>query len=185
MDNTELTDDSSIIEVREAKPDDAAQLNAHIRLMYAEGEHLITKPREFRIGVFRQRFWIAKRQSDPLQTCLVAYSGKTLVGMLESWTDKRARIRHVTTFAMSVNPEWQRQGIGKKLLEHFIEWVAQHKTLEKIELHVHSDNEAAKALYKQVGFEEEGRRRKAVRYENKGFVDDILMAYWPNSSNVE
>lgn len=185
MTETKLTDASQPITIREAKPDDAAQLNAHIRTMYAEGEHLITKPQEFRIGAFRQRFWIAKRQIDPTQTCLVAYSGKNLVGMLESWTDKRARICHVTTFAMSVNPMWQRKGIGKKLLEQFIEWVAQHKTLEKIELHVHSDNEAAKALYKQVGFEEEGRRRKAVRYENKGFVDDILMAHWPNSSNVE
>lgn len=172
-------------EVREARPSDANLINKYTGLIYRQSEHLITKPDEFRMGTFRRRLWIARRATNSAHICLVAIHEGQMVGTLENWTDTRARIKHNTSFGMSVHPDFQRCGIGARLLNQFIEWVKQHETLQRIELHVHRDNHAAIALYKSVGFQEEGIRKAVVRYQNKGFVDDIIMAYWPNSSNVE
>lgn len=173
------------LQVREARPSDASLINDYTRLIYAESEHLITKPNEFHMGTLRRRLWIARRSANAGHICLVAMHNGKLIGMLENWTDPRARIRHSTSFGMSVHPEFQRSGVGRDILSKFIDWVAAHKTLQRIELHVHSDNQAAIALYESIGFTVEGVRKAAVHYQNKGFVDDILMAYWPNSSNVE
>ncbi len=173
------------ITVRNAKPADARQMNAYVRDIYATSEHLITLPSEFRTSAFRQRFWIAGKNANPYETCLLATEGTNTIGMLDSWTDRRARVSHVTTFSMSVHRNWRKQGIGTRLLSTFIDWVDQNPRLSKIELHVHADNSPAMRLYESLGFEIEGTRRGAVRYDNNRFVDDILMAYWPNSSNVE
>lgn len=173
------------IQIRGAIPSDARQLNRYIRRIYSTSNHLVTKPGEFRIRPFRQRFWIAGKASNPFETCLIALSEGNIVGMLDSWTDRRARVKHVTTFAMSVDPDQTRQGIGTLLLQNFIEWVAGNPRLEKIELHVHADNAPALALYEKTGFTIEGTRNRAIKYDDNRFIDDILMAYWPNSSNVE
>lgn len=173
------------IVIRGAEPSDARNLNRYIRFIYNASDHLITHPDEFRTGAFRQRFWIAGKASNPFETCLIAMIDDQIVGMLDSWVDRRTRVKHVTGFAMSVHPDHARQGIGTSLLEHFITWVAENPRLQKIELHVHANNAAAIALYNNTGFTVEGTRARAIKYDNNRFVDDILMAYWPNSSTVE
>ena len=45
--------------------------------------------------------------------------------------------------------------------------------LEKIELSVYSSNEAAIALYRSFGFEEEGRRRRGRLVD--GVHDDVIL----------
>ncbi len=178
--NTRLSDQ---ITIREARLSDAGPLNGYIRQTYASANHLITRATEFRAGSWKQRFWIARKQTNPFEVCLVATSEGDIVGMLDSWTDRRKRVRHTTGFAMSVAENWRGRGIGKKLLLHFIDWVQIHEVLERIELHVHSDNKAAIALYQAVGFEQEGVRKDAVRYEDGRIVDDHIMALWPGRSN--
>lgn len=173
------------IVIRPAIASDARKLNAYVRHIFETSEHLITRPYEFRTGVFRQRMWIAGKAANPYEICLVAIDGTDIVGMIDSWTDRRERVKHVTTFAMSVHPNWHSQGIGHKLLTSFIDWVRNNPRLEKIQLHVHADNEKALALYEKCGFEQEGVRQRAIRYNKNSFTDDILMAYWPNSSGVE
>lgn len=171
---------SDQISIREAQISDAKPLNGYIRETYSAADHLITRASEFRMGVWKQRFWIARKQANPFEICLVATAGDEIIGMLDSWTDRRMRVHHSTGFAMSVAKDWQRRGIGKKLLLHFSEWVQKHEILERIELHVHSDNLAAIALYEAIGFQKEGTRKEAIRYEDGRVVDDHIMVLWPN-----
>lgn len=170
--------------IRQAKPSDARALNRYIRYIFGVSRHLITRPEEFGTGIFKQRWWIAGKAANPLETCLISVGNGQITGMLDSWTDSRARVSHVTTFAMSVHPEWQRHGIGEALLQEFITWVQKNKRLEKIELHVHADNAPALALYKKLGFQTEGTRRDAIRYSAGRTVDDVLMALWPKKEEL-
>lgn len=165
--------------VRPARVSDARKMNLYIRRTMSDSRHLITRAEEFRMGPLKQRFWISRKIARKSETCLVAEAGTEIVGMLENWTDSRLRVRHTTIFGMSVAPHWQRRGVGKKLLSQFIEWVQKHDQLNRIELHVHSDNEAAIALYQSMGFRHEGTRLKAVHYEDGRVVDDHIMALWP------
>lgn len=167
------------IEIREAKPSDAGDLNRYIKEIFATSDHLITRPDEFTSGTIKQRFWIARKATNPVETCLIALQDGDIIGMLDNWTDRRKRITHSTCFAMSVAEGYRCKGVGYRLLQHFIDWVHNHPSLTRVELHVHSDNKHAMKLYERCGFELEGTRRGVVRYEDGRVVDDHIMALWP------
>ena len=166
------------LEIRTAQPGDARLLNQYIKLIYATSKHLITRPEEYIAGPWKQRLWISRKLARKDEVCLLAIHSGSIVGMIDNWVDRRQRVCHVTTFAMSVHPEHRGKGIGKHLLGEFINWARKHDTLEKIELHVHEDNIGARQLYEKMGFEFEGQRKKAIKYADGRVIDDILMAYW-------
>jgi putative acetyltransferase len=177
------------IKIREAVPKDAKALNAYTKMIFETSKHLITSPHEFRITPWKQRFWIARKLNHKSETCLIAVRGNSkdaeIIGMLDNWTDRRSRVCHVTTFAMSVHPDMRGQGIAKRLLSEFIRCVREHPTLEKIELHVHADNHPAIGLYESMRFKREGIRERSIRYQDGRVVDDILMALWPDDHTNE
>ncbi len=78
---------------------------------------------------------------------------------------------------IAVLPSFRRQGIGKKLLEHLILYCRNAK-LSPIYLEVRESNEPAKALYKMLGFENIGNRKKY--YSDTG-EDAIIMCLETNT----
>ena len=167
------------LQLLHATVSDAAAIVAHQKTIFAQEAHLISTPEEYHGSVWQQRSWIQHKIKNPLTCCLLVKAGPALVGMLYNWSDPRARVRHVTSFTMTVDANHRRRGIGRLLLGSFMGYVQNHKILEKIELHVHSDNAPALALYKDMGFVQEGVRKHAIKYEDGRIIDDILMACWP------
>jgi ribosomal protein S18 acetylase RimI-like enzyme len=104
----------------------------------------------------------------------VALAGDRVVG----WCDVRPRERPVTrhsgVLGMGVLPEWRGQGLGRRLIERTLE-AARAYPLARVELAVRADNTRAAALYRKVGFEVEGRRRRAM-FVGGVYYDDITMA---------
>ena len=59
---------------------------------------------------------------------------------------------------IAVHPDFRRKGIGEKILSSLLEY-AKENELVSISLEVREGNEAAKALYKKIGFEAAGIRK--------------------------
>ena len=59
---------------------------------------------------------------------------------------------------MGVAPQFRGQGLGKELLAHYVKR-ARELRVERIWLEVRDHNQAARALYQALGFEDVGRRR--------------------------
>lgn len=165
--------------ISKAEIKDARHVNTFVNHIFSVAQHLISTPSEADMGYWKRRHWITRKTASPLETCFLAKENSKIVGMLECWSDHRLRVKHVTTFGMSVHPNYQGQGIGSALLETYISWVSNHKILQKIELHVHSDNEQAIMLYEKFSFQREGSRRAAVKYQDGRIIDDYLMALIP------
>lgn len=72
-----------------------------------------------------------------------------------------------------VNPAEQKQGIGRKMLEHLIE-LARSGWAKSIFLEVRPTNEAAIALYKSMDFNEIGTRKDYYPSEN-GREDAVML----------
>ena len=72
-----------------------------------------------------------------------------------------------------IAPEWQRQGYGRLLLEHFIQ-LAKERGASQMLLEVRPSNQAAIRLYHQRGFNEVGVR-KAYYPGGKGREDALIM----------
>lgn len=83
-------------------------------------------------------------------------------------------LRHTGKLGLGVIKSHRGRGIGTKLLQLAIE-DAYEKGRTRIELDVFASNTNAHALYRKLGFVEEGRQQKA-RYLDGVYDDFILMA---------
>ncbi|URZ04268.1 GNAT family N-acetyltransferase [Clostridium felsineum] len=89
-----------------------------------------------------------------------------------------SQLNHTALFGVTILKEYTGKGIGSLLLKTVIAW-AKKKKIEKIELEVFNDNTRAIELYKKFGFEEEGKKIKAIKTE-EGYKDLIFMAKFLN-----
>jgi RimJ/RimL family protein N-acetyltransferase len=85
-------------------------------------------------------------------------------------------ICHVAQLSIGVHHGWQEKGIGTALMKELIAWAKQSATIEKIELNVRASNSRAIALYKKMGFIEEGRLKNRIKVSQTHYIDDVLMA---------
>lgn len=103
----------------------------------------------------------------------VAEDGTEIVGWCDAIPgDELSGTRHVARLGMGLLPSHRGQNIGRRLIEATIER-AKEIGMEKIELTVHASNVSAIALYRRVGFLEEGRRIRAWLVDE--IYDDILL----------
>ena len=80
----------------------------------------------------------------------------------------------VADIGMAIIDGYRGQGIGTLLLESAITW-AREAGAHKMYLEVWPHNEGGLALYRKLGFEEEGRKRRHYRRANGEIWDAILM----------
>lgn len=94
-----------------------------------------------------------------------------LVGWIDFIIGGFEEIRHVATIGMGVAKEHRGKGLGERLLRASIE-SARRVGLEKLELEVFETNAAARALYKKVGFAEEGCLKRKRKF--RGAYEDLV-----------
>jgi len=85
------------------------------------------------------------------------------------------RKRHVMMLGMQVQPAWQGQGVGTQLLQALCDYADNWLGLLRLELDVYADNHKAQALYRRLGFVEEGRHRCDAMRDGV-YVDSLSMA---------
>jgi RimJ/RimL family protein N-acetyltransferase len=162
-----------VIEIRRARPDDAAALVALGSAVGREpGAWLLNVDGWRSVGDERRYLRALRRHPDA--AVFVADDDGAVVARLSIARDPHASSRHVADLGMMVAETHRRRGIGRALLEQAAAW-ATEAGVTKLELHVFPWNEPAIALYEQFGFEREGLRRRHYRRGDQE-VDAILMA---------
>ncbi|MDU4695080.1 MAG: GNAT family N-acetyltransferase [Paenibacillus sp.] len=81
--------------------------------------------------------------------------------------------RHVLELNIAIHPAYQRQGIGRVLMEALLQLAAE-QGVRKLSLRVLASNPGAIAFYQSCGFVEQGRLVDEF-WINGAYVDDILM----------
>ena len=107
---------------------------------------------------------------------LMAVHGKRVVGHLHVAREDNPVTRHVASLGMAVAKEWRGRGVGSALMAEAIRW-AREAGVEKLALSVYPDNDAARALYRKFGFQEEGRLTGHSK-KSIGYRDEIIMGLW-------
>lgn len=97
-----------------------------------------------------------------------------VVGWCDIFPRDNPRHAHRGELGMGIISEFRGQGLGGKLLKETMDH-AKRFGLEKVELHVYTTNEAAIALYKRFGFEQEGLIQKYRKLDGQYF-DCLSMA---------
>jgi RimJ/RimL family protein N-acetyltransferase len=156
--------------VRRAATADADALVRLGRSVAAEGELWLTYNR----SSSDEKRSLKSVRRDPNAAVFVAETSAGVVGRLSVARDSNPVSHHVAELGLMVEAGTRRRGVGTALMEEAVNW-ARASGVTKLELHVFPHNEPAIALYRKLGFEDEGNRRRHYRIAGH-YVDAILMA---------
>lgn len=156
--------------VRPAAAADAEALVEIGRSVAAEDELWLTYNR----SASDERRNLKGVRRSPNTGVFVAETPAGIVGRLSISRDGSTVSHHVAELGLMVVSGERRRGIGTALVEEAISW-ARASGVTKLELHVFPHNEPAIALYRKLGFREEGHRHRHYRIAGH-YVDAILMA---------
>jgi RimJ/RimL family protein N-acetyltransferase len=151
-----------------------------IRLDDAEGHNACVDV------VARERRYLGMIQAPPLADSIkfiemivknewplfVAEAEGKIVGWCDIGGMMRPGTTHCGVLGMGLLPEWRGQGLGRRLAEAALA-KAGAIGLERVQLDVYADNSRAIALYENLGFSVEGKRRQARKLD--GIYTDIVM----------
>lgn len=168
-----MPEPASGVMIRPARPRDAVAFLEAYRAVAAERRFIQTEVVARPARFYRRRF---RTSYDYDGAHLIAFEGDRLIGSLSIRRDDHPATRHVATLGMFVVADRRARGVGTALMREAMRWAADHG-IERVELTVYPHNDAAMALYRRFGFEQEGR---LVRHAKKsyGYEDEILMAVW-------
>jgi RimJ/RimL family protein N-acetyltransferase len=156
------------MEIRPARIEDCEAIARGMKVVVEEGRWLAT-PAGTPVEEMAERFRAA-----------VEWDGNLLFVLDEGGEPVGAAGLHPTatdgvlSLGMWVLPEWRGRGGGRALIEALLDAVP--PGAHKVELEVFPDNDAAIALYRSLGFEEEGLRRDHHRREDGTLRSALLMA---------
>jgi RimJ/RimL family protein N-acetyltransferase len=158
------------VEIRPFEPSDLESFNTTLNLICAERRYLAS------VDGFTleesQQFIQSNIWGDILQQ--VAAIGPQIIGWCDIIPYPETGFTHVGRLGMALLPDYRGRGIGTRLLSACLAR-AQTTALEKVELQVFADNAAAIALYKKLGFCQEGVKTKGRKLEGQ-YQDIVLMA---------
>lgn len=159
--------------VRLAEPGDAQALVALAEAVASEPEGWLLAEGGWRSAGDERRYLRAIRRSSHAAVLVAEVEGE-VVGRLSISRDTHPASRHVADLGLLVSRSHRRRGIGRALMAEAEAWAVE-TGISKIELHVFPHNRAAIALYRSLGYEKEGLRRRHYR-RGGGLVDALLMA---------
>jgi ribosomal protein S18 acetylase RimI-like enzyme len=164
--------------IRTATTDDAPVLwRAEVETAAIPGR-LVSRPDELALDAFVTKIG----QLSASGSYVVADGGKAIVGHALLERMPLIALRHVARLTVVVYSGHTGRGIGTALIQHLQRWVRAEGDVEKIELLVRATNTDAVKLYRHLGFVEEGRLRNRVRLPNGQLIDDLAMAWFPNTN---
>lgn len=155
--------------VRPAVPADADALVELGRDVAAEPELWLTYDRTR--GDERRNVRGVQRDANVL--VLVAEDEHGIVGRLSIARDRSPLSRHIAEFGLMVAARARRQGVASAMIAEAIEW-ARGLGIARLELTVFPHNAPAIALYRKLGFEEEGLLRRRYLIDGR-YLDAMLM----------
>lgn len=156
------------VEIRPIRPDDAESVHV-LRQLPTVIDGTLSMP-SMRLGDVRRS--IESLGADD-HTFVATLDGQ-LVGMAGLHVNSR-KARHTGSLGIMVHDQFQGRGIGRKLMEALLDTADNYLGLVRVELEVYPDNARAIRLYEDLGFEHEGRKRKAV-WRHGEHQDMLLMA---------
>lgn len=163
--------------VRAAEHDDAPAILALSRAVASERGWTVFEPGEVNAEPGRVRERIDGFRRDPDAIWLVAVDARGgLLGELDCRAARPRRRRHRARLGVNVAAAARGIGVGRALVSATIDWARAHPTLEKLTLGVMAENQRAVALYRSLGFIQEGRRVKEFRLGPGRYADDLVMA---------
>jgi RimJ/RimL family protein N-acetyltransferase len=163
-----------VAETRAPRVEDVPALAALINDLAREPNLLFIMPIEGASGVTALRGHLASIAVSGSGFVLVADRGGDLVGLATATRGHHPARRNAAEIGIGVCASARGRGIGRALMLGVEHWAAQ-AGIRRLHLSVVTTNAPAVALYRRLGFAEEGILRASAKVDG-GFVDELAMA---------
>ena len=160
------------ISIRTATEADAPALRRYAERLFGERPPGIY--RRDTPSVAEEVDFIRSRLTPANSTTLVAEDGTAIIGLLDFAGGSLEEERHTGSFGISVDRDYRAAGIGSALIERLLAW-APTAGITRVEVRAWSNNPRALALYRRLGFREEGCLKAAITSDGQP-VDVIVLA---------
>ena len=161
------------MEYRKLSVDEAEQFWSLMNQLDYETKYMLYEPGERTKNLPRIESLI--RDSVERQDfLLVAETDNKLIGYISAQKGRLNRIAHSAYIVVGILTDYRGKGIGTEFFKRLNAWAEENKVV-RLELTVICENEAAKHLYTNSGFEIEDIKRKSVCVDGKYF-DEFYMA---------
>ena len=124
----------------------------------------------------REQERIETYYQDENKLLVVSVVDDKVVSMSHIECGFKKRLQHVAFMGISILDGYRGNGLGRAIMQTMIDWGRRHRLVEKLILEVWAKNERAIALYDKMGFVEEGRKVRQLKYAN-GTYDDMVCMY--------
>ncbi len=160
--------------IRPASPADAEELIALLVRLDEETPFMMYDPGERSTDAEPMRGRLLAIEGADNQVLLLAEEAGRVVGFLAALGGSCRRTRHRALVALGVRQARARRGVATRLLREAEQWAAR-VGVNRLELTVMTHNEPAIALYRKLGYQQEGVRRRSMWVEER-WVDELTMA---------
>lgn len=164
------------VTLREAIPDDAAELLQISRQIAEETDYLIMD--EVGLGLTEEMLslQLADLYESENNLLLLAFADGKIVAMASVKAAPEFTVSHIGEIGISVLKDFWGIGLGTALLAEVIYWSESASPLHRLELTVQKRNERAIHLYQKFGFETEAVMERGARDARGDFLDVLLMS---------
>ena len=115
--------------------------------------------------------WAEKRLATPGDTMFGAFDGEALAGAVCLRIQDGRKNRHAAELkALAVDPERQRQGIGRALVDHLLAHARAQGYIRQVNLTVTDGNTRAQQLYDAFGFRQFGLEPDAFLHDGRYYA---------------
>ena len=161
------------VSIRRAASEDAASISAIWEIVCAERVYTaVNRP----FTPQQERDYIASLSGR--EGVFLAEVDKRVVGFqsLDLWAKYTDSFDHVGVMGTIILPAWRRQGIGRRLAEHVLDF-ARANGYEKIVVYVRAGNAGAQAFYRGLGFVPKGVLARQVKIDGQ-YEDEVFMEFF-------
>ncbi|WP_459501156.1 N-acetyltransferase family protein [Bacillus sp. C1] len=160
--------------IREIQIEDAAAFLQLGKQLDVETSFMLLEPGERDLAVEQQAKMIQRFIDNHTSTIFVATHEEQVVGFILANGSDVQRKKHVATIVIGILQEYSGKGIGTILFKEIEKWARLHDVW-RLELTVMAHNTRAQALYKKVGFKQEGIKKASLIVDGKN-IDEYYMA---------
>lgn len=159
--------------LREPNEDDVVELMEMFNKIVTEDVYIMVNEKQTFEEEKKYLESVLKDVAENKMVKIFAFDGDKMIGNCDV-RKGRYRSSHVGLFGLIIRKEYRGDGIGSQLTETVIQLAKERMGLKIVELHVYSENEPARKLYKKLGFVECGVLPGAISYRDR-FIDQIHM----------
>ena len=163
--------------IRTRTLEDASKMQACMEAIFSDDRFFLTTTAESKEWLTFERF---KERTDLFngheqKLLLVVEAEGELVSIADIECGQRKRNQHVGQIGISIRRDYRGIGLGTAIMETMIDWATANPAIEKLALGVWAHNEPAIRLYEKMGFIEEGRKVREVKYADDSYDDCVCM----------